>query len=187
MSEEEFTEKSLRKIAEQKINFRLSVKIHVLAYVLANIFLVIINLVTSLAFLSLFYPLGTTVFVLMTQPYLLWFLYPIFGWFIGLIMHVLSYVLYARGVLPMAKRGILYNLFGYLTGMLLLTVINLITLPTFLWIIFPGFFWGIGTLGFGIVYFVYLRGDVSERGETKSRKERAIEKEMEKMRRKSKK
>ena len=161
-----FSEESLRKIAEQKVNYRRSVKIHWIVFLLVNILLFSINILTSGIYLDR-----------------LWAFYPLFAWFIGISMHSISYSLYARGVYPMGKRGVIYHITAYLTVMLLLVVINMLTLPSFYWVIYPAIFWGGGGVLLHIfVYNIYFKEKLTEKGEVKSRKERAIEKEMQKMR-----
>lgn len=174
MSEEyEFSEESLRKIAEQKVNFRMSVKIHVFIYFIVNILLFTINYIFSPAFPA--FP---------TSLQFWWALYPLFGWFIGLLIHLTAYILYSKGVFPMAKRGLIYNIIAYLSVMMLLVIINYITLNTINWAFYPGIFWMIGIIIHGIVYLIYFRGGINKKsGIFKSRKERAIEKEMEKIKR----
>ncbi|NVM20094.1 MAG: 2TM domain-containing protein [Candidatus Lokiarchaeota archaeon] len=71
--------------------------------------------------------------------------------------------------------------------MLYLFIINLITIPTYYWAIYPLIFWGAALVIHNIAYLVYYRGRIDDKGETKSRRERAIEKEMEKMRKRMKK
>jgi hypothetical protein len=52
------------------------------------------------------------------------------------------------------------------------------------WVIYPAIFWGAGLIAHIVIYMVNYKGDV-EKGETKSKKEKLIEKEMQKMRKKS--
>lgn len=160
---ESFSEESLRKIAEQKINFRMSVQIHAACYVVVNILLVALNIIFS--------------------PSYLWFFYPLLGWLTGLTIHIGAYMMYANGVYPMAKRGVYFHLIAYLTVNLLLIVTDFLT-GWILWFLYPLCFWAAGFVFHAIIYSVYFKGEVSKEGETKSRKERAIEKEMEKMKEK---
>jgi hypothetical protein len=99
-------------------------------------------------------------------------------------MHTLAYILYARGVYPMAKRGVIYHLASYIFVMLFLFLINLLTLSMFYWVVFPAIFWGAAVIFHVIFYIQYLSGKAEEGGKLKSRKERAIDKEIEKMRKK---
>ena len=99
-------------------------------------------------------------------------------------MHVLSYILYARGVSPMSKRGIIYHVDSYIFVMLFLFIINFITFPVYYWVVFPSIFWGAAVLLHIILYIQYFSGKAEEGGKLRSRKERAIEKELEKMRKK---
>jgi hypothetical protein len=162
-----FSEESLRKIAAQKVSFRFSVKIHVSVFILINILLIIVDLLFT--------------------PEIYWFFFPLFSWLIGVNMHFLAYVLYARGVYPMAKRGVIYHLDSYIFVMLFLFIINFLTLPEFYWVIFPAIFWGAAVFLHIIFYIQFLSGKAEEGGKFKSRKERAIEKELEKMRKKQEK
>jgi hypothetical protein len=162
-----FSDESLRKIAEQKVSFRFSVKIHTAVFIIVNILLVTVNLI----FTSGFY----------------WFIFPLFSWLIGLNMHFLTYILYARGVYPMAKRGVIYHLDSYIFVMLFLFIINFLTFSEFFWVVFPAIFWGTAVVLHIIFYIQYLSGKAEEGGKFKSRKERAIEKELEKIRKKKQK
>ncbi|MFX1378361.1 MAG: 2TM domain-containing protein [Promethearchaeota archaeon] len=159
-----FSEESLRKIAAQKVSFRFSVKIHVAVFILVNILLFLVNFFFT--------------------PGLYWFFFPLFSWLIGVNMHILAYVLYARGVYPMAKRGVIYHLNSFIFVMLFLFIVNFLTFPMYFWVIFPAIFWGAAVLLHIIFYIQYLSGKAEEGGKFKSRKERAIEKELEKMRKK---
>jgi hypothetical protein len=156
-----FSEESLRKIAQQKVNFRYSVKIHLGVFIIVSILLLIINLLFT--------------------PSILWIIYPFFGWLTGVAEHSVAYLLYARGVYPIAKRGVIFHLTAYIFTMSFLFIINIFTLPTYYWVLFPAVFWGAGMIIHIITYFVYYRGKIDENGEGKSRKDRAIDKELEKM------
>ena len=166
MAEVKFSEEHLRQIAKEKVNFRLSVKIHAIIYVSINIVLGAINL--------------------LTVPEYLWVIYPIFGWLVGLVLHFASYKLWASGALP-AKTGLILHITAYFSTLLLLAVINYYLLHALSWFFFPAFFWGIIVIVHLIIYFAYFSGEVTEKGEKKSKKERAIEKELEKMKEKMKK
>ena len=156
-----FSEESLRRIALRKVNFRMSVKIHVSVYITVCFFLSAINLVFT--------------------PMFWWVLFPIFGWLIGVAEHITSYILYARGVYPSAKRGAIYHSVAYIFVMLLLFVTNYFNSPLYYWSIFPAFIWGTGLVIHLITYYIYHRPTTDEQGELKSRRERAVEKEMGKM------
>ena len=174
-----FSEESLRKIAEQKVNYRRSVKIHWSLYLLTNLLLFIINFFTT----------GWRYIAAPIQEAIshFWAFYPLLGWFVGLAIHTVAYLLYANGVYPMAKRGVFFHFTAYLTTIFLLTMINFMTLPTFYWVVYPALFWGLGFVTHLIVYMVYYKGELTEEGEAKSKKEKAVEREMEKMRKKMKK
>ncbi|GAH32198.1 unnamed protein product, partial [marine sediment metagenome] len=125
-------------------------------------------------------------------PTLLWVLFPIFGWLIGLVIHITAYIVYARGVFPIAKRVVIFNTVAYIFVNLLLFVINgytdalLIKIkPSYLWFLYPVFFWGGALIMHYIVYLAFYNKKLYEEGEKQSRMERAIEKEMQKMKKNS--
>ena len=164
-----FSEESLRRIAAQKVTFRYSIKIHLVVYILINALLIFINLITS----NFKITFETS-----------WFLFPLLGWLVGLALHILSYFLYAKGVFPFAKRGVIYNAITYIFVMILLIVSNLLTMPELFWFLWPCVFWGAAVIGHFIIYMIYFKARITDTGDIKSRRELAIEKEMEKMRRK---
>ncbi len=97
-------------------------------------------------------------------------------------MHVVGYILYARGIYPMAKRGAIYHIVTYIFVMLFLFIVNITTLSAFYWIIFPAIFWGTAVVLHIIIYLLYFSRKVEMSGKRQSRKEKAIDKELEKMR-----
>ena len=159
-----FSEESLRKIASQKVSFRFSVRIHIAIFIVVNTLLAIVNFIFT--------------------PRLFWIIFPFFSWLIGVNMHILAYLLYARGVYPMAKRGVIYHVVSFVSVMLFLFIINFSTFSEFYWVIFPAIFWGTAVLLHVIIYLQYFTGKVEEGGKLRLRKERAIEKELEKMKKK---
>ena len=157
-----FSAENLRRIAAQKVSYRFSVKMHVVLFIIVNILLLLVNLLFT--------------------PEIYWIIYPFFSWLIGVNMHVVAYVLYARGIYPMAKRGAIYHIVTYIFVMLFLFIVNITTLSTFYWIIFPAIFWGTAVALHLIIYLLYFGKKVEISGKRQSRKERAIDKELEKMR-----
>ena len=162
-----FSEEGLRKIAAQKVSFRFSVKIHVGFFIIINLLLFIINFLFT--------------------PEFYWIVFPCFSWLIGVSMHTLSYILYARGVYPMAKRGVVYHIVSFISVMLFLFIINFTTLSEYYWVRFPAIFWGTAVILHIIIYIHYFSKKAEGSGKQGSRKERAIEKELEKMRKKQEK
>ncbi|MHA2039175.1 MAG: 2TM domain-containing protein [Promethearchaeota archaeon] len=159
-----FSEESLRKIAAQKVSFRFSVKMHVVLFIVVNIMLFLVNYIFT--------------------PEFYWIIFPFFSWLIGVNMHIIGYILYARGIFPMAKRGVIYHITTFIFVMLFLFVINFVTFPEFYWVFFPAIFWGTAVVLHIIIYILYFSKKVEISGKRQSRKERAIEKELEKMRKK---
>lgn len=161
-----FSEDDLRRIARHKINYRMGVKIHLGIFIIISVLLFLVNLIFT--------------------PSFWWFLFPTLGWLVGVAEHITAYLVYARGVYPYAKRGVYFHLVAYLLVVILMFAINLLTLPSIWWVFFPALFWGTGLLIHIIAYFVYYRGKSGDQGELKSRQEIAIEREMEKMRKRLK-
>jgi hypothetical protein len=162
-----FSEENLRNIAAQKVSFRFSVKMHVVVFITVNIMLFLVNY-----FLT---------------PEFYWVIFPCFSWLIGVNMHIVAYLLYARGTSPMAKRGVIYHIVSYVFVMLFLFIINFVTFPAFYWVIFPSIFWGTAVVLHFILYILYFSTKVEISGKRQSRKERAIEKELVKMRKRQEK
>ena len=159
-----FSEENLRRIASQKISYRASVKLHIAIFIIVNTLLYIVDIIYT--------------------PGLYWIIYPFFSWLIGVNMHIIGYILYARGVYPMAKRGVIYHIVSFVSVMLFIFIINFVTLSEYYWVRFPAIFWGTGVILHIIIYIHYFSGKAEGSGKQSSRKERAIEKELEKMRKK---
>ena len=162
-----FSEENLRRIASQKISYRVSVKFHIAIFFIVNILLFLVDIIFT--------------------PGLYWIIYPFFSWLIGINMHIVGYLLYARGVYPMAKRGVIFHVVSFVSVMLYLFIINFVTFSEFYWVIFPLIFWGVAVILHIIIYIQFFSGKVEKSGKFSSRKERAIEKELEKMRKKQEK
>ena len=167
-----FSEDSLREIASKKVTFRFSVKLHIGVFIIVSILLVLINLIST--------------------PSYWWSIYPIFGWLIGIIEHLTAYLVYARGVYPIAKRGLIFHLISYIFVIFFLFIINIYTYvhaqinSIYFWVIFPTIFWGAALILHIVAYFIYFRKKIDEQGYVKSRRERAIEKEIRKIKAKMK-
>jgi len=165
MSDEvEFSDESLRRIAEQKVNYRFSVQLHLGAYVGVNILLAALNLIF--------------------MPFYLWLLYPLLGWLIGLLIHYTTYLCYANGVYPLSKRGLIIHAVAYVFTNILLFATNYLSGLAYMWFLWCIGPWAIGLLVHAIVYKIYYSGSVEPEGEVKSRKEKAVEKEMERLKHK---
>ena len=167
MSEDiEFSEETLRRIAAQKVNFRFSVIVHAVCYIAVNNLLILINVLTS--------------------PGSWWVIYPILGWLIGLMCHATAYWLYARGT-KYATRGIVFNVVAFIFTPLLLVVSDYISEGVINWAYWPAVCWGLGVIGHVIITSL-VTGEKSPKPEGKlSRKEKAIEEELQSMRERLKK
>jgi hypothetical protein len=58
--------------------------------------------------------------------------------------------------------------------------------PIYFWVLFPTIFWGAALILHIVAYFIYFRKKIDEQGYVKSRRERAIEKEIKKIKEKMK-
>jgi hypothetical protein len=159
-----FSEEHLRRIALNKVRFRMSVKIHVGIFIVVNTLLLILNLFFN--------------------PTALWVIFPFFGWLIGLAEHIATYIVYAKGIYPGAKRAVFFHSVAYIFVILYLFIINIMATPDFYWVVFPTIFWGTGLVIHLISYFIYRRPSLDSEGTLKSRTEHAVEKELEKMKKK---
>jgi cellobiose-specific phosphotransferase system component IIC len=114
-----------------------------------------------------------------------WVIYPVFGWLIGLMIHATAYILYARGT-EYATRGIVFHVVAYIFTMLLLLLTDYMSGGVINWAYWPALFWGVGIIGHVIIKTMVSKKTKPEGKEKVSKKERAIEKEMQKMREKMK-
>ena len=159
-----FSEEHLRRIALKKVQFRMSIKIHTGIFIVVNTLMLILNLFFN--------------------PTTLWVIFPFFGWLIGLAEHIATYFVYARGIYPGAKRGVLFHSVAYIFVILYLFIINIIATPDFYWVVFPIIFWSTGLIIHLTAYLIYRRPSIDSEGTLKSKTDRAVEKELEKMKKK---
>jgi hypothetical protein len=166
-----FSEENLKEIARKKISFRFSVRLHISIFLIVNSLLYFINLLST--------------------PSYLWIIYPVFGWLIGVAEHTTAYLVYARGVYPGTKKGLIFHIVSFIFVNMFLLIIyyyNEIYLPIYYaWFLFPLVFWGVGLLIHLAVYLIYFRTKTGKEGILQSKREKAIERELEKMKAKFKK
>ncbi|HOL18059.1 MAG TPA: 2TM domain-containing protein [Bacillota bacterium] len=102
--------------------------IHLVVYIMVNALLAAINYMFS--------------------PGILWFLYALIPWGIGLVIHFLVTFLWrdgeARSKTSARQRAFIVHLVFYLLVNGFLAAINLMFTPQVLWFIFPLIGWGIG-------------------------------------------
>ncbi|MBY8987441.1 MAG: 2TM domain-containing protein [Candidatus Lokiarchaeota archaeon] len=175
-----FSEENLREIAKKKVVYRFSVRLHVIIFLIVNSLLFFINMLTT--------------------PSFYWVAYPFFAWLIGVAEHLTIYIVYAKGIYPNAKRGLIFHIIAYIFVNLLLFIIfvhtefyvlrNVLVIEgyiTYAWFLFPLVFWGAGLLIHIAVYLIFSRNEVDNEGIKQSKREKAIEREIEKMKSKFKK
>jgi len=175
-----FSEENLREIAKKKVVYRFAVRLHISIFLIVNILLYFINSLTT--------------------PYYCWIIYPLFGWLIGVAEHVTAYLIYAKGIYPNTKRSVIFHIIAYIFVNLLLIIIfyyNEIIYPSSIlhievtnpypWPTFPLVFWGAGLLIHIAVYLIFFRSKADNEGIKHSKREKAIEREIEKMKSKFKK
>lgn len=153
---EELSEDELRAIAKQKFFYKRSFWLHLSLFFIGNLILLIINMLFT--------------------PSIPWFLDSLLGWaLIGSIMHLGSYWMFKAGVRSGMSRAVIYNILSYLSVMIFLVYTNLTQTPSYLWVIFPGVFWG-----FGVLVLIVINAMLPKNGA--NTKKAAVEKEMEKLR-----
>jgi len=156
-----FSEEELKSIAKKKILMKLGFKIHLVAFIGANIALLVINYLTS----------GLT---------RIWFVYPLAGWFMGIVAHLACYMIYARGVIGAQKIGVIMNASIYAASVPALLVINYFSYFGYMWFLWPAIFWFLGVLIQAIAWkMTGVKHDVQ-----KSWIDRNVEKELEKAKKK---
>jgi len=151
-----FSEESLRIIALKKVRFRLSIQLHFVVFIS---FIIIMNFITFFRYVSVdlfFYPMFVSI------------------WFIILSEHGTAYLIFARGVYPIAKQKFYYHLVAYLASIPLQLVWFLVIL-----IMIP--IWGMAVLIHYIVVRIITRKSKIKEGIKKTHIQRLVEKEMEKM------
>ncbi|MFO8019716.1 MAG: 2TM domain-containing protein [Promethearchaeia archaeon] len=168
---QQISETELRKVAKRRVQFRKSVSVHFALFLIVNLLLVVINYLSIEGDINL-------------QNF--WVLYPIFGWLIGVMIHLTAYFLYINEVKPLAKRILIFHIVAYIFTNILLIIVNLITNPAIFWVLFPLIFWGAGLVVHIVIYFLYLQEGAEKGVEGKSRKEKAIEREMQRIKSKGK-
>ena len=175
-----FSEENLREIAKKKVVYRFAVRLHLVIFLIVNVLLFSINMITT--------------------PYYWWIIYPFFAWLIGVAEHLTAYIIYAKGIYPNAKRGVIFHIVAYIFVNLLLFMIFFtnyvyllpiaMPLPPYtpnIWFLYPLVFWGTGLLIHITVYLIFYRSKAGKEGIEQSKRERAIEREIEKMKSKFKK
>ncbi len=157
-----FSDEELKRIAKQKVLMKFALKIHVLSFIGVNIALFVINYLTS----------GLTT---------IWFVYPLAGWFMGIIAHGAVYYAYSHGVSG-SKTGVLMNAAVYAASVPALLAINLFSYPYYLWFLWPAIFWLLGV----VIHAVAIKMSRSKKEAKEPKKswlEKGVEKEMQKAKR----
>ena len=162
----EFSNKSLRKIAKEVVIRKFVLILHIWVYILVNLLLYAINY--------------------FTYPTYFWFLWPLTAWMMILILHILSQIMFQKGIVDLHTVFILYHLVFYVVINLFLIFTNWFTtahnssrMTWVWWIIGP---WSILFIIHLIVYF-YV---VPKHGESPNRNwlDRKIDEELERMNKK---
>lgn len=93
-----------------------------------------------------------------------WFLFPLFGWFIGIVLHICA--VWPRSIIP-AKRVVLIHFASYASVNLLLAMTDYLTSGAITWVLFPLIFWGTGLIVHAIVYQEFLSKPKTDKNESK--------------------
>ncbi|MBN2150889.1 MAG: 2TM domain-containing protein [Candidatus Lokiarchaeota archaeon] len=155
-----FSDEALRRIAKEKVILAFFVKVHILAYICVNAFLVLLDyFITSPGSID-------------------WAIIVASSWLVGLGIHVGGYLIYARGVIGGNKKGLLFHFIAEAFSVQAVIVINLLTSPWILWLVWP-----LGAMaGAVIVHLIlfnwFLKGKASQG--KKSWMDRKIDEELKK-------
>ncbi len=168
MSEEkkiiEFNPDSVRRIAKQMIVRRYVVILHCWIYVFVNILLFVINFLVN----RVDYP---------------WFLWPLAGWGLALLIHTFSYWIFSKGIVNLAKLLLYYHLFIFITTNILVIFIDAFTSAN-RWSPSGWYLWVFGVwLMFLVLHLIIVYYIVPKRGESEDLNwlDRKIDKELEKI------
>lgn len=103
----------------------------------------------------------------MFSPMIMWFVIPMFGWLIAIILHLAA--IFSKNMRPV-KKGVVIHYATYFSVNLLLFVINYVTFSAISWALYPLIFWGTGLLVHTTVYFEYLskKSTAKKEGKLKS-------------------
>ncbi|MHA1792884.1 MAG: 2TM domain-containing protein [Promethearchaeota archaeon] len=154
-----FSEEELKNIAREKILQSLAFKIHAIAFFGVNMALLMINYMIN----NFSFP---------------WFVFPVAGWFVGIVAHGAYYAGYSRGM-SSKKIGLLIHAATYFSGTFSLFLINYFSWFGYMWFLWPLVFWALGVLSHGLAY-KYFGSEQTNSEEKKSWLERSVESELEK-------
>lgn len=104
------------------------------------------------------------------SPRVIWFVYPLIGWGIGVALHTLYYTTIGSkeedtgGKAAWRMRAFAAHLIVYLMVNIMLLIINLSFSPAVLWFVYPALGWGMGV----IIHFLFsIIWPVEEKAEVK--------------------
>ena len=156
-----FSDDALRRIAKEKIILAFVVKIHILAYIGVNTFLVFLNyLVTSPGKVD-------------------WAIIVASSWLVGLGVHGIAYLIYARGVIGLNKKSLIFHLIAEAFTLQAVVVINIVTNPALLWLVWPAGAMASAVIVHLVVYNTFLKGR-GVKGQKRSWMDRKIDEELKK-------
>lgn len=161
----EFNDDSLRQIAREVVVKRFVLNLHLIAYVAVNLLLFVINFFTADDYL--------------TNVYSRWNLWALFGWGIGLGIHLTQYLIFKRGVTTYASIALIYHTSIFVMVNLFLVYIDWISdaaSPVLDWFLWPLGGWGALWI-IHIILYLYTRPS-SSRDESKSWIDRKVDSEL---------
>ena len=92
------------------------------------------------------------------SPQFWWFIFPIFGWLIGIAVHLAAEL--TKNLFP-HMRAFIIHIAVYVSGILFLLIIDYMFSEALTWALYPLIFWGAGLLVHGIISEDYLRKNKS--------------------------
>jgi hypothetical protein len=159
-----FSDEALRRIAKEKIIVAFTVKVHILAYICVNIFLLLLD------------------YFVANPGSIDWAFIVVSCWFVGLGIHVGMYLIYARGVIGGHKKGLYFHLIPEVLSVQAIIVLNLVTSPLILWLVWPLGGMAVAVLVHIIIFNKFLKGR-GAKNQKRSWMDNKIDEELKKARR----
>ncbi len=156
-----FSDEALRRIAKEKVVLAFVLKIHILAFIFVNIFLLLLD------------------YFIVNPGTLDWALIVVSSWLVGVGIHTTAYLIYARGVIGGNKKGLIFHFIAEVFSVQAVIVINLVASPTIPWLVWPVGAMGLAVLVHLVFYFMF-RKKAGPQGQKRSWMDRKIDEELKK-------
>ncbi|MEX2682713.1 MAG: 2TM domain-containing protein [Candidatus Sigynarchaeota archaeon] len=157
-----FSDEALRRIAKEKVILAFVLKVHVIAYICVNIFLLLLD------------------YFIVNHGSLDWAIIVVSSWLVGVGIHATAYLIYARGVIGGNKKGLIFHVIAELFSTQAVIVINLVASPAIPW-----FVWPVGAMGLAVlvhlVFYLMFRKNAGSPAQKRSWLDKKIDEELKKV------